>query len=316
MRTLITSTAIALALATSAYAETHAASPFIPTVDAQAHYASELVGARLYVSETEIGDDVGEVSKDWEDVGEIHDIVVGNDGQILAVLADIGGFLGIGEKQIALTMGDLHFVRDGDDRDDYFVVVQSSRDMLENAPVFEWQRDEAMATDAAMQTEQPAGTEMSNETAAAANVTEENVEAEVTEETAVEAEDPARTDMTQDTALRSSERDYRFTPPAIEREGFEAAAVEKLTTEDVTGARVYDAKDEWIGEVHTIVLDDTGKLGDAIIDVGGFLGIGEKRVAVNFEEMTLQRGTDNDELRIYVDATKEQLENLPEVEVE
>ncbi len=55
-----------------------------------------------------------------------------------------------------------------------------------------------------------------------------------------------------------------------------------------------------------------GRLQDAIIDVGGFLGLGVKQVAVPFEEMQVMQG-END-VRIYIDSTEEELKALPEYE--
>ena len=90
----------------------------------------------------------------------------------------------------------------------------------------------------------------------------------------------------------------------------EEAKEEDLTTEDVTGARVYDANDEWIGEVNSLIIASDGQLREAIIDVGGFLGMGEKQVSLTMEELTIQQG--NGDLRIYLDATEEQLNQMPE----
>ena len=38
---------------------------------------------------------------DWDDIGEISDLVLSQDGQVKAVLTDIGGFLGLGERDMA-----------------------------------------------------------------------------------------------------------------------------------------------------------------------------------------------------------------------
>jgi hypothetical protein len=52
------------------------------------------------------------------------------------------------------------------------------------------------------------------------------------------------------------------------------------------GVRVYDSNDEWIGEIHEIVVGADGT-NQAIIDVGGFLGIGEKPVALSLADITI-----------------------------
>ena len=45
-------------------------------------------------------------------VGEINDIVLGKDGKVAAVIVGVGGFLGIGEREVALSYGSLRFSKD------------------------------------------------------------------------------------------------------------------------------------------------------------------------------------------------------------
>jgi len=66
-----------------------------------------------------------------------------------------------------------------------------------------------------------------------------------------------------------------------------------------------------VGEIGELLLAEDGKIESAVINVGGFLGMGEKPVAVTFEELQLLRNEDG-ELRVYIDATKENLEAQPE----
>ena len=46
------------------------------------------------------------------------------------------------------------------------------------------------------------------------------------------------------------------------------------------GARVYSAIDEHVGDINEIIISREGKI--VAVGVGGFLGIGEKDVAVPF----------------------------------
>jgi hypothetical protein len=52
----------------------------------------------------------------------------------------------------------------------------------------------------------------------------------------------------------------------------------------------------------------------AIISVGGFLGIGERWVAVNFESLTLQ--PDGSNWRVMLNATRDQMKSAPEFKYE
>lgn len=58
----------------------------------------------------------------------------------------------------------------------------------------------------------------------------------------------------------------------------EALAEGEMTTEALTGAWTYDSNDEHIGEVSQVIVNTSGSVEAVIIDVGGFLGIGEKPV--------------------------------------
>jgi len=102
--------------------------------------AEPFIGKRLYTSETDVdpGAQINEVDKGWDDVGEISDLVLSKDGQLKAVLVDVGGFLGMGEKSVAVSMDQLRVIRDGDSENDYFIVFTADKAALEAAPAFEW----------------------------------------------------------------------------------------------------------------------------------------------------------------------------------
>ena len=102
--------------------------------------AETFIGKRLYTSETEVDVNatVTEVDQEWNDIGEISDLVLSQDGQVKAVLVDIGGFLGLGERSVAVSMDQLRVIRDGDSENEYFIVFTADRAALENAPAFEW----------------------------------------------------------------------------------------------------------------------------------------------------------------------------------
>jgi hypothetical protein len=102
--------------------------------------------------------------------------------------------------------------------------------------------------------------------------------------------------------------------PTIEREGYTPLPPEQLTAEMVEGATVYGPDDQPIGEVSQLVLDPSGKITDAVVDVGGFLGMGEHRVAIGFEEMQILNRAEDNDVRIYINASKENLEQRPEFE--
>ena len=68
------------------------------------------------------------------------------------------------------------------------------------------------------------------------------------------------------------------------------------------GSTVYDVQNRDIGSVKDLVIDKDGRVADAVVDVGTFLGMGGKYVAVPLSAIK----TDNN--RLTLDMTKEQLQ--------
>lgn len=83
--------------------------------------ASDYIGKRVY-------DNAG------NDIGEVNDLIMSNDGKIQATILGVGGFLGIGEKDVAVAVSSVEMVKDGDD---VKLVVNATKEQLEKAPTFD-----------------------------------------------------------------------------------------------------------------------------------------------------------------------------------
>jgi sporulation protein YlmC with PRC-barrel domain len=70
----------------------------------------------------------------------------------------------------------------------------------------------------------------------------------------------------------------------------------------MVGSTVYDVQDRDIGSVKDLVIDRNGKVAAAVVDIGTFLGMGGKYIAVPLDNFK----TDNN--RLTLDMTKEQLQ--------
>jgi hypothetical protein len=69
-----------------------------------------------------------------EKVGSISDLIVAPDGTIAAALVSVGGFLGIGEKEVAVPFSSIEVVRrDNDSR----LVIDATKEALNDAPSYE-----------------------------------------------------------------------------------------------------------------------------------------------------------------------------------
>lgn len=85
---------------------------------------------------------------------------------------------------------------------------------------------------------------------------------------------------------------------------------------DLIGATVRNAANENIGDISELVLSPDGRIMAAIIGVGGFLGIGQRDVALDFKSLRIERDssamTQRGSFIVRVNATKDSLQNAPE----
>ncbi len=314
MKRFLSTTAVLLTMTGAAYADAHTGNFGMVKVEQGDFFASDLIGMRIYNSETEYDNDamvaVG-AEQEWDDIGEINDLIVNANGEVTAVILGVGGFLGLGERDVSVSMDAIKIVREEGDSNDRFLVVKTSKEALEQAPEFDRVMGDDMTQEVA-ETEQVAeNAEVKTEEMAenAEVKTEEMAEnAEVkTEEMAANAEAEVST------APATAERTM-LTRPAIQREGYQDVEWSEMTADDLEGARIYGANDEDVGEIDELIVADDGKIEYVLSDIGGFLGMGERTVKISFEELQIIRNGDANDFRIYIDSTEEQLETLPEYE--
>lgn len=84
---------------------------------------------------------------------------------------------------------------------------------------------------------------------------------------------------------------------------------DELISSVVEGANVYGPNDDHIGDVSHF--HGTGATAQAVIDVGGFLGIGAKPVALPVSSLNFMRD-ENEKVHATTAMTKDQLKELPE----
>jgi len=82
-----------------------------------------------------------------------------------------------------------------------------------------------------------------------------------------------------------------------------------LTVTDWYKQDVYDPNNNKIGAVSDVLVSPDGRINVLIIGVGGFLGVGEKDVAVNFEAVKPLKK--NDKTYLTMKATKDELKAAP-----
>lgn len=104
--------------------------------------------------------------------------------------------------------------------------------------------------------------------------------------------------------------DNLITAP-MDRATLTKASLMNVTTAELDGTAIYGSSDERVGEIGEMVFAEGGMIDKVIVDVGGFLGLGEHHVAMNLSEIDLMQ-QENGTLVGYVSMTEEQLEGLEE----
>lgn len=319
IRKLLATTALAALMSTGALAQTAAPAttqpgaavqdPAVQTpaagetrmvTQADGNLASNIIGETVYNS----------TADNAESIGEVNDIVIGADGSIEALVIGVGGFLGIGEKDVAIEYDLAEWVERGDDR---WIVVPTTADALKAQPEFDRLAYQPMpegsqvgqtepataedlavapASDGAATTAAPA-TDAANQTMAA----QQNANNDAVVMAPGAAEQPvAGTDQTR--------------TAAIDRSTLKPMVAEELTAETIIGSTVYGNNEENVGEVGDLLMGQDGQIDAVIIDVGGFLGIGEKEVAVGMDNLEFMVD-ENGNRYLYTPFTQEQLEAQP-----
>ncbi|NSY38034.1 PRC-barrel domain-containing protein [Leisingera sp. ANG59] len=98
--------------------------------------------------------------------------------------------------------------------------------------------------------------------------------------------------------------------PDADGPAMEPLGMNEVNASELTGAPAYDAKDEHIGELSQVVVNTNGGVEAVIIDVGGFLGIGEKPVELTMGDIEIVQAAND--VRVITHLTREQLEALPD----
>lgn len=91
-------------------------------VPANAVLASQFMGQAVYTAAN-------------ENVGEINDLIMNKELDNIVAIVGVGGFLGIGEKDVAIPIGDINAVKD--ENNTLRLTISASKEQLEALPVFD-----------------------------------------------------------------------------------------------------------------------------------------------------------------------------------
>lgn len=356
IRNLLATTAIATLVATGAYAQTTSPTTPAPSAapaeqaapmvkHAKGHLASELIGKRVYNG---TGDDA-------KNIGSVSDLVLDEQGAVQAIVVGVGGFLGIGQKEVAL---EYDLVKWGERDGEEWLIVETTADALKAQQEFDRAAYEPMPADADVAETKPATAEDlakapkpeegeaadDSASAPADDQSATGMAAAPTDDATAPADDTAAApaddtetdttaaapgDDTQTSGESASSADQQKTDDsmaaapaddaagtdqtqtgAIDRSSLKEMPADEIRSEDIVGTTVYGANDENVGEIGDVILSEDGKVDAILVDVGGFLGMGEKEVAIGMDNLNFMSDADGN-MYLYTGLTKEQLEQQP-----
>ncbi|MGX9142883.1 PRC-barrel domain-containing protein [Mesorhizobium sp. 128a] len=254
------------------------AAPSEPVVKrADGNLATNIIGETVYNG----------TADDAEKIGDVNDIVLTKDGMAQSLVIGVGGFLGMGEKNVTYDFAKAQWAEKNGDR---WLVAQTTKEELQAQPDF----DRKVYDPVPVTTMSDAGTPPATAPAAAPAETaapapmDKTAEAPAAESPDVKATDPTQT-------------------AAIDKSTLTEMPVGEIRGDDLKGTTVYGANDAKVGEIGDVVLAPDSKPDAVIIDVGGFLGIGAKEVAVGMDKLKFMTDKDGKKY-LYTNFTKEQLQ--------
>jgi hypothetical protein len=85
------------------------------------------------------------IGADDKKIGDVSDMLFSKDGKLEAYVISVGGFLGVGAKEVALAPSSVQLAQD---KDTWKLKVSASKDQLDQAPNFERHKDVTSTTGA------------------------------------------------------------------------------------------------------------------------------------------------------------------------
>ena len=83
------------------------------------------------------------IGSDDKKIGDVSDILFSKDGKIEAYVLSVGGFLGVGAKEVALAPSSIQLKQD---KDSWQIKVSMTKDQLTQAPNFERHKERTATT--------------------------------------------------------------------------------------------------------------------------------------------------------------------------
>ncbi|QQM32173.1 PRC-barrel domain-containing protein [Martelella lutilitoris] len=246
---------------------------------------TDLMGGTVYTNPGPTG----------EAVGDVDDLLISQDGEIAGLIIGVGGFLEIGEKNVAVPFDKVEQNRD--DQGMLYLTLATNRDQLQSAPDFDYgtvrpsadlQTDISRDSDTAL--------DRSNRFPG-----EETAPTRPKDQMAGEGSSRAP-----DIEDRMADNAFAQSPAGMAWRDTKPVSHTNLRADELLDAVVYGESGDEIGDIGDVILRPQGEVQAYIVDVGGFLGIGEKEVAIASQNLNVRR--DGDDFAVFTPFSETELE--------
>lgn len=272
-----------------------AAAPAEPVKKAEGNLATNIMGESVY----------NDTADDAQKIGDVKDIVLAKDGKAESLVIGVGGFLGIGTKNVTYDFAKAKWAEKNGDR---WLVAETTKEELQAQPDFNRKAYDPAPGSTTAASNAPAAT------------TPAVVSSDTTSDKGAKPAEPAKSTAENKPATPPAQSKAENKPAdngAAATDQTKTASIDKSTLtempmgnirgDDLKGTTVYGANDAEIGSIGDVVLTPDNKPDAVIVDVGGFLGIGAKEVAIGMDKLKFMTDK-NGKKYLYTNFTKEQLQ--------
>ncbi|MDX8533659.1 PRC-barrel domain-containing protein [Mesorhizobium sp. VK25A] len=272
-----------------------AAVPAEPVKKAEGNLATNIMGGSVYNG----------TADDAQKIGDVKDIVLAKDGKAESLVIGVGGFLGIGTKNVTYDFAKAKWAEKNGKR---WLVAETTKEELQALPDFNRKAYDPAPGSTAAASNAPATT------------TPAVVSSDTTSDKGAKPAEPVKSTAENKPATPPASSTAENKPAdngAAATDQTKTASIDKSTLtempmgnmrgDDLKGTTVYGANDIEIGSIGDVVLTPDNKPDAVIVDVGGFLGIGAKQVAVGMDKLKFMTDK-NGKKYLYTNFTKEQLQ--------
>ncbi|MGX5802772.1 PRC-barrel domain-containing protein [Bradyrhizobium sp. Arg314] len=271
-----------------------AAQPAEPVKKAEGNLATNIMGESVYNG----------TADDAQKIGDVKDIVLAKDGKADSLVIGVGGFLGIGTKNVTFDFAKAKWAEKNGDR---WLVAETTKEELQAQPDFNRKAYDPAPGSTTAASNAPATTTpaVASSDATSDKGAKPAQPAQATAETKPAA--PAPTTAENKPVDNGAAATDQTKTASIDKSTLTEMPMGNIRGDDLKGTTVYGANDAKIGSIGDVVLTPDNKPDAVIVDVGGFLGIGAKEVAVGMDKLKFMADK-NGKKYLYTNFTKEQLQ--------